>query len=75
MSHRLVLTQEAEAEIDEASRWYETNNPVLRAEFLRDVENALSTIQANPLQYQIIYRNIRRGCPSSLPIRFDVHRF
>ena len=35
-------------------------NEPLRAEFLRDVENALSTIQANPLQYQIIYRNIRR---------------
>lgn len=60
MSHRLIIKPEAEAEIEEASRWYAANNPVLRTEFLRDVDDAVTLIQANPLQYQIVYKSIRR---------------
>ena len=60
MSRRLIIKPEAETEIDEASRWYADTHPALRNEFLNDVEHALAVIKANPLQYQIVYRTIRR---------------
>ena len=60
MSNRLTIKPVAEGEIDEASRWYETNDPILRDQFVSDVGHALAAIQENPLQYQIVYRNVRR---------------
>jgi plasmid stabilization system protein ParE len=61
MTYTLVVEPEAEAEIDEASRWYEAQNPGLGAEFLRVVDAAFGALQRNPLQYQIVYRQVRRA--------------
>jgi plasmid stabilization system protein ParE len=61
MNRDLIVEPEAEAEIDEASRWYDAQSPGLGAEFLRAVEAALGTIARNPLQYQIIHGEVRRA--------------
>jgi plasmid stabilization system protein ParE len=61
MNRELVVEPEAEAEIDEASRWYDTQNPGLGTNFLRAVGAALAVIQRNPFQYQVIYREVRRA--------------
>jgi plasmid stabilization system protein ParE len=61
MSWELVVEPEAEAEIDEASRWYDIQNPGLGADFLRAVGASLAVIQRNPLQYQIVYGEARRA--------------
>jgi len=61
MIHDLIVIPEAEAEIDEASRWYDTQSPGLGADFLRAVGAALAAIRRNPFQYQFIYSQTRRG--------------
>ena len=61
MKHLLVVEPEAEAEIDEASRWYDSNSSGLGADFLRAVDAVLAAIQDNPLQYQTVYGAIRRA--------------
>jgi plasmid stabilization system protein ParE len=61
MNRELVVEPEAEAEIDEASRWYDLQNPGLGADFLRAVGAALAVIQRNPFQYQVIYGEARRA--------------
>jgi plasmid stabilization system protein ParE len=60
MSYALIVEPEAEAEIDEASRWYKEISRELGEDFLRAVEEALASIRENPLQYQIIHGRGRR---------------
>jgi plasmid stabilization system protein ParE len=61
MNLELIVEPEAEAEIDEASRWYEAQSPELGADFLRAVEEALAAVQRNPFQYQIVHGEVRRA--------------
>jgi plasmid stabilization system protein ParE len=60
MTWRLIVEPEAESEIQETTRWYDNQSPGLGADFLRAVEAALSAIQRSPLQYQIVYGEMRR---------------
>src|SRR5690242_18169789 len=66
MSHQLVIEPEAEDEVDEVAAWYESEAG-LGAKFVDAVERALSTIERNPYQYQIIYRDARRVMLSPFP--------
>jgi plasmid stabilization system protein ParE len=61
MNLELIVEPEAEAEIDEASRWYDTQNAGLGADFLRAVGVALAAIRRNPFQYQVVYGEARRA--------------
>src|SRR5207244_3524705 len=61
MSRELIVEPEAEAEIDEASRWYDAQSPGLGADFLRAVEAALAAIGRNPFQYQAVHGEVRRA--------------
>jgi plasmid stabilization system protein ParE len=67
MSYALVVEPEAEAEIGEAWRWYELNNPGRGADFLRAVNAALEVIKENPFQYQLVYGPVRRGTMRPYP--------
>jgi plasmid stabilization system protein ParE len=60
MNRRLILRRQAEVEIDEAAVWYEGCGAGLAHDFLRAVDAALSAIQRNPFQYQIISGELRR---------------
>jgi plasmid stabilization system protein ParE len=61
MTRRLVLEPEAEAEIAQAAGWYEASSREVGIAFLRAVEGVLETIQQNPHQYQVIFRQVRRA--------------
>jgi len=61
MSRRLIVEPEAEAEIDEAARWYDLQSPNLGADFLRSVDAALAAVIRSPLQYQRVHRDVRRA--------------
>jgi plasmid stabilization system protein ParE len=61
MSYVLFVEPEAEAEIDEASQWYEANSRGLGTDFLRAVDGAPAAIQRNPLQHQIVHGVKRRA--------------
>ena len=67
MSLPLIVEPEAEAEILEAAVWYDERNETLRTNFLRAVERTLERIQQNPLQYQIIFGQVRRAMLGRFP--------
>ena len=56
MSFQLVLLTQAEDDLRQAYRWYEENRLGLGDEFLLCIEATLTAIEANPLQFPIIYR-------------------
>jgi hypothetical protein len=61
MSWELVVEPEAEAEIDQASRWYDMQSSGLGPDFLRAVGASLAVIQRNPFQYQVVHGEVRRA--------------
>jgi plasmid stabilization system protein ParE len=58
---RLVFRPQVRTDIVEAARWYEGQAEGLGADFLRSVDLAIATVQHNPLQYQQVYRRVRRA--------------
>ena len=60
MKRALVVTPEAEAEIDQAKEWYRSQSLLAAARFRDAVDLALETIERNPEQYQVVYRQTRR---------------
>lgn len=60
MTYKIKISVEAELDLDETYRWYESQVNQLGSEFIRVVDNNLTLIQKNPLAYPIIYNNIRR---------------
>lgn len=60
MSYRLIISPEADLDIEDAFTWYEQQRPGLGSEFIRAVDVAISSIGSNPLAYPLIYRQARR---------------
>jgi|WetSurMetagenome_2_1015567.scaffolds.fasta_scaffold02998_3 toxin ParE1/3/4 len=56
----LLIRPEAEADIEEAYRWYERLRSGLGSDFLLCVEEGLDKIQKNPEMYRVVHRNVRR---------------
>lgn len=67
MNYRLLIRRQAKSDLRQAARWYEGQNPGLGREFVAEVEAALLRIDENPLQYQTIYREVRRAIPHKFP--------
>jgi plasmid stabilization system protein ParE len=61
MSRKLIVEPQAEGEIAAAAAWYEGLERGLGADFVDEVEHALTRIERNPYQYQIVYRQARRA--------------
>ncbi len=59
MKH-LLIRPEAEAEIEEAYHWYESQRGGLGSDFLLCVEEGLQKIRKNPEMNPVVYRNVRR---------------
>jgi plasmid stabilization system protein ParE len=57
---RLIVEAQAEAEILEIAAWYDRRRAAAREAFLNSVADSLVSIQANPLQYQIVRGTVRR---------------
>jgi len=60
MSYKLVIRAEAEAEIEEAFRWYEERQSGLGKDFLLRVDACLSLIRKNPHSYPVKYKHVRQ---------------
>ena len=56
----LVIRPEAEADIEEAFRWYEAQSPGLGPAFVRAVDACLAGIERHPELYAEQYRRARR---------------
>ena len=55
------FTPEADAELAEARQWYAHQREDLDLEFMQCIDDALSRVISNPLQYPIVNRTLRRA--------------
>jgi plasmid stabilization system protein ParE len=56
----LILRPEAEAEVEEAYRWYEKQSAGLGTEFLRVVDAVMEAIRRQPELYPVKYKKARQ---------------
>lgn len=63
----LIVRPAAEAEIEEAYRWYEGQRPSLGDEFARAVDACLASIRRQPEFYPEQYKRARRALLRRFP--------
>ena len=68
MTKRVVFTPEADDDILEAYRWYQTQEAGLGEEFLRCVGACLESIQRHPLMYRVAIDDFRRALIRRFPV-------
>ncbi|WP_373540063.1 type II toxin-antitoxin system RelE/ParE family toxin [Chamaesiphon sp.] len=56
MNYRLIIRPEAELDLEDAFTWYESQETGLGSKFVRAIDNYMSTIGRNPLEYRLIYQ-------------------
>lgn len=60
MRYKLFVRKQAKADVRRAARWYELQRLGLGREFVAEADAALERAAQNPLQYQALYRGVRR---------------
>ncbi|MBN3905920.1 MAG: type II toxin-antitoxin system RelE/ParE family toxin [Nostoc sp. NMS1] len=60
MIYQLIISREAELDIQDGFEWYEQRSSGLGSEFVRAVDSSLALIGRNPLAYPQVYRQVRR---------------
>lgn len=75
MTYRLVIRPEADAEVYEASHWYEERRKDLGKEFLRAFVAATSNLRRNPKLYPIVAGAARRLLLRRFPysVIYEIH--
>ena len=56
----VIFTPPAEADVEEAFRWYEAQREGLGAAFRHALDIAVSALESNPEAYPVVHRNTRR---------------
>jgi plasmid stabilization system protein ParE len=67
VTYRLVVRRQAKADIRKAARWYEGQRVGLGRAFVQQVDALLDRVRLNPMQYQIVHRQVRRAIPRRFP--------
>lgn len=67
MNYKLIVRPEAEAELTDAFVWYEQQVAGLGDHFLLAIDATINAILRNPLQYPVIYKNVRRALTRRFP--------
>ena len=67
MTYRLVVRRQAKADIREAARWYESQRVGLGRAFVQQIDALLDRVRLNPMQYQVVHREVRRAVPRRFP--------
>lgn len=68
MLKTLILTKNAQEDLDGAYEWYQKQNQGLGNEFIRCIDAKLSQLIRNPLHHQVIYSNhVRRVLTNRFP--------
>ena len=67
--HTVTFTQTARQELIGAWDWYEKESPGLGRQFVAAVDTVVESIVTNPLQFPVVYRNIRRACSAASHMR------
>jgi plasmid stabilization system protein ParE len=67
MSRRLIVRPEAEADADEAYRWYEQRRTGLGEDFFAVVDQALDLIERSPTAFPRVHKDVRRLLTKRFP--------
>jgi len=67
MTRRVLFRPQVVPDLAEAADWYRNSRSGLETEFLRDFQETWSTVERNPLQYQIVEREMRRAMLRRFP--------
>lgn len=65
--HPVIFTQAARAELIDAQGWYESEVPGLGRRFHAAVDSVIEHMSANPQQFPVIYKNVRRALLRRFP--------
>lgn len=63
----VIYTPRARAELIDAQDWYENECPGLGRRFLAAVDAVVEPMSANPRQFPVIYKNVRRALLRRFP--------
>ena len=67
MTRRVVLTDPAQQDINDAAQWYERETRGLGGRFLDAVHTAIARIEGNPEQFPVVHRDKRRALLRHFP--------
>ena len=57
---QIIVRAEAEADISDAYKWYESQRKGLGESFLLCIEESLARISRKPTIYRLVHKNVRR---------------
>jgi plasmid stabilization system protein ParE len=67
MPRRFIVRPLAEADLEDAARWYEVERAGLTDRFLSDVERTFGRIRERPLQFPTVAADVRRALLHTFP--------
>lgn len=67
MTRRFIVRPFAEADLEDAARWYEDERSGLSERFLSDVDRTFSRIAERPLQFPLVAGDVRRALLDTFP--------
>lgn len=67
MDRRFIVRPLAEADLEDAARWYDAERAGLSARFLSDVDRTFSRIAERPLQFPLVAGDVRRALLQTFP--------
>ena len=67
MTLQIYIRPEAEADLDDAAAWYQTQVMRLGYEFLDEIKKTLQIMADNPEIFQVIYKNVHRAVVQRFP--------
>jgi plasmid stabilization system protein ParE len=67
MARRFIVRPLAEADLEDATRWYDAERSGLSGRLLSDVDRTFSRIAERPLQFPLIARDVRRALLHTFP--------
>jgi toxin ParE1/3/4 len=77
VNYSLLVRGKAKRDLRQAAKWYEKRLSGLGREFVSEVEAVIERIEENPLLYQPIHSDVRRGVVHRFPYgvyyRIDQH--
>jgi len=63
----LEVRPEAAEDLEKAANWYEAQRPNLGAEFVDEARSQFLRVVENPLQFPIVFRDVRRVLMQRFP--------
>jgi plasmid stabilization system protein ParE len=67
MARRFIVRPLAEADLENAARWYDEERPGLADRFLSDVDRTFARIRERPLQFPAVAGDVRRALLHTFP--------